>query len=110
MKTTLILTFLFVLPMTHAQKPNDEKYIYDFMREIIIQQKLDLKNGLETEIEKSANASLNDDEFLKSLLIDNKDINEGKDLMKDTFYYSFPEIRQDIYHEPSKFGKRTQFL
>ncbi len=91
MKTTLILTFLFVLPMTHAQKPNDEKYIYDFMREIIIQQKLDLKNGLETEIEKSANASLNDDEFLKSLLIDNKDINEGKDIMKDTFYYSFPE-------------------
>lgn len=91
MKKILISTFLFFISLTYAQKLKDEKYIYDFMSEIIIQQKLDLKNGLETELEKSASESLNDDDFLKSLLIDNKDINEGKDIMKDTFYYSYPE-------------------
>lgn len=91
MKNILFLCCFFFTFITYAQKSSDEKFIYDFLKKVIIERKLDLKKGLELELEQTATENEDDKTFLKSLLIDGKDSNEGKDIKKDTFTISFTE-------------------
>ena len=55
-----------------------------------MQENIDLKDGLRLEVESNISENNDDEKFLKSLLIDGIDINEGKDIMKDTFSFSLP--------------------
>lgn len=87
MKKIFLFSCLILSIYVNGQNFNEEKIIYDFLRKIIVEQKLDLNHGLRFELETSASINEEDVIFLNSLLLDGKSINEGKDIFKDTLYF-----------------------
>ncbi|OYU78886.1 MAG: hypothetical protein CFE23_16550 [Flavobacterium sp. BFFFF1] len=73
----------------NGQNSIEEKDIYAFLNEVIIQQKLHLNDGINLELEANAGIEGTDETLLRSLLLDCKDDNDGKNIFRDTIHVSF---------------------
>jgi len=72
----IIVALIFLHPFfIIAQEVDEVRFIYAFVKEIMAQQNIDLNNGLQLEAEPNVAENQDDKTYLKSLLINENEIN-----------------------------------